>query len=574
MKYIRLNLLLIAFSFISSYAYSQEDSKNRMIREEPKVRFAVLADRTGGEDRGIFKKIIGQMNTLSPDFVVSIGDVIDGYTTDESYLNRLWNEFDSLTQTIKVPFYIAPGNHDVSNSWMEAQWRKRFGCTYQAVDVSDNLFLFLNTDDGGTSRISQQQIDYFRHCLNKYSKEGWIYIFMHRPLWKYEEKSGYEKIEELLRSRDNVIVFSGHEHHYVMNNREGRKYYMLSTSGGGNNLRSNSLGEFHHFFFVTMDKTGPQVSNILLNGIAPESIVNEENEKTVSVMRNQSWFYLEPTLLQDRKQREVSTQLVLSNDATVPVRIKGKLPFLPAIQFSPSEIDTIIPAQSKGTILLNLLNGSKTDLLDFPIKISLEAGTNMAKEDSEIVTHLEKIWELDVPRVIQTSLEDEWINVRPGYIQEDWDWKGDSDGKFRFSLSSDQHNLILKINAFDDHLIFYPNEPQRLQDKFFVKIVSADDRESDNFVSVICVDGNSFLDDNYKRVERIKGNVSHADGRLSAKLIIPKQLLGSKYNRIRLNIGFMDHDNELNTKPSVLWWNTLWNTKQENKHSGFFLLNN
>lgn len=574
MKHAHFHLLLLIGLLMSSYSYSQKHNKNRLAKAESKVRFVVLADRTGGEDRGIFKEVVDQMNTLCPDFVVSVGDVIDGYTTDQFYLNNLWSEFDSLTTAIKVPLYIAPGNHDVSNPWMENQWKKRFGCTYQAVDVNDDLLLFLNTDDGGASCISQQQVDYFRHALNEYKKEGWIYLFMHRPLWKYGDKGGYEKIEELLQHAKNVIVFSGHEHHYVMNNREGRRHYMLSTSGGGNNLRSNSLGEFHHFFFVTMDKEEPTVSNILLNGVVPERIVNELNETTVSVMRNESWFHLKPTLLQAHKQKEVSTQLLLNNDAAVSIRIRGKLPSISSIQFAPSEIDTVLPAQSKATIKLSMLNSAGVNLLSAPIKIALEASAKVEQDAPEIVTRLEKEWVVDVPRIIQSQTTPEWINVRPGYIKEDWDWKGDDDGRFCFALSANQRNLILEINAIDDQLILHPNDPQRLQDKLFVKIASGDGEELGKTMHIMCVDGNLFLDDNLQQIKEIKGTVGHSEGKLSAKLILPKHLFGDKCHRIRLNVGFMDHDNELNTKPSVLWWNTLWHTEQENKHSGIFLLNN
>lgn len=574
MKHIRIHILFLIGLWVSNYSFSQEYTKHILAKDNPKVRFAILADRTGGEERGVFNKVIEQINTLSPDFVVSIGDVIDGYTTDESYLNGLWSEFDSLKKAIQVPFYIAPGNHDVSNPWMEKQWKKRFGCTYQALEVNDDLLLFLNTDDGGASCISQQQVDYFRRSLNEYKKNGWIYLFMHRPLWKYGEKGGCEKIEELLLQKKNVIVFSGHEHHYVMNNRNGRKYYMLSTSGGGNNLRSNSLGEFHHFFFVTMDKEEPKVSNILLNGIMSERVVNELNEKTVSVMRNENWFQVKPTLLQDNKQQRVSTQLLLNNDATVSVRIKGKLPFDSLMQFVPSKIDTVIPAQSKATIALSMLNNSGVDLLCTPINISLEACAKVEKDAPEIVTHVNKEWVFDVVRMLQNNAKPDWIDVRPGYIKEDWDWKGDHDGRFRFSFSADKRNLILEIDANDDCLILDSEDPRKLQDKFFVKIASAEGEQLNNAMQIICIDGNVFVDDKFQKLTKIKGTVSHSEGKLNAKLIIPKSLLGNEYHRIRLNVGFMDHDNKLNTKPSVLWWNTLWQTEQENNHSGIFLLNN
>lgn len=566
---------LITFALVGSLnGFSQNLRKTEESFKAPKVRFAILADRTGGESRGVFKEIVSQMNTLCPDFVVSVGDVIDGYTTNELHLTNLWNEFDSLATDIKVPFYVAPGNHDISNGWMEEEWKKRFGQTYRSLSVNDDLFFFLNTEDGKASCISQQQVDYFRHALEEYKKDGWIYLFMHRPLWKYENKDGYEKIEELLGNRQRVLVFSGHEHHYVMNNIDGRRYYMLSTSGGGNNLRNISLGEFHHFFFVTMDKENPTVSSIQLNGIVSDKIVNEKNEKTVSVMRNESWFSIKPTLLQKTNQEKVLTNLQIVNDATIPIRITGKLPSNSQIQFTEEEIDTIVPARTKVSIELTLVNIGRVNLLEQPIRIALEARAKIEDHAPEIVTHLSKIWELDVVRLISKEIKADWINVRPGYIKEDWDWKGDTDGKFSFSFSANEQNLILEIKATDDQLILYPKEPQRIQDKFFVNMTSSVSEEVKKRLNLICMDGDSFFDENYQLIKGIKGTVNHTDVNLNVKIIIPKKMLGNRFDKVRLNIGFMDHDNDLNTKPSVLWWNSLWHSSEENNHSGIFSINN
>src|SRR6516162_6552026 len=42
--------------------------------------FAVVSDRTGAERKGVFPKAVAQLNLLQPRFVVSVGDLIEGYT--------------------------------------------------------------------------------------------------------------------------------------------------------------------------------------------------------------------------------------------------------------------------------------------------------------------------------------------------------------------------------------------------------------------------------------------------------------------------------------------------------------
>src|SRR5262245_46401280 len=44
--------------------------------------FAVVADRTGGPRAGVFEKAVEQLNRLRPAFVLSVGDLIQGYEED------------------------------------------------------------------------------------------------------------------------------------------------------------------------------------------------------------------------------------------------------------------------------------------------------------------------------------------------------------------------------------------------------------------------------------------------------------------------------------------------------------
>src|SRR5210317_221883 len=48
--------------------------------------FAIISDLTGGERPGIFKVAVEQLNMLDPDFVLSVGDLIEGGTEDTNQL--------------------------------------------------------------------------------------------------------------------------------------------------------------------------------------------------------------------------------------------------------------------------------------------------------------------------------------------------------------------------------------------------------------------------------------------------------------------------------------------------------
>src|SRR5262245_56610627 len=41
-------------------------------------QIAVVSDRTGGHRRGVFSRAVQQVNLLQPEFVMSVGDLIEG----------------------------------------------------------------------------------------------------------------------------------------------------------------------------------------------------------------------------------------------------------------------------------------------------------------------------------------------------------------------------------------------------------------------------------------------------------------------------------------------------------------
>ncbi|MEO0732129.1 MAG: hypothetical protein AAFZ52_04805, partial [Bacteroidota bacterium] len=78
---------------------------------EDQFQFAIVTDRTGGLRPGVFSEAVDKLNLLRPPFVMSVGDLITGYTEDLPELNRQWDEFDAMIDRLKMPFFYLPGNH-------------------------------------------------------------------------------------------------------------------------------------------------------------------------------------------------------------------------------------------------------------------------------------------------------------------------------------------------------------------------------------------------------------------------------------------------------------------------------
>jgi hypothetical protein len=248
----------------------------RINRSDEEFTFAIVSDRTGGHRAKIFSRAVEYLNLLQPAFVVSVGDLIEGYTEDVKKLEQEWQEFNSFIARLQMPFFYVPGNHDYANPVQERMWKEKFSQPYYHFLYQDVLFLMVNSDDPPKTQeghISQEQIAYFERVLKANPRVRWTLIFLHRPLWTSSKvaETGWLEFERLLQDRP-YTVFAGHIHRYRRFVRHGRIYYQLATTGGVSKLRGVDYGEFDHVVWVTMKKNGPVLCNILLDGIYTENL--------------------------------------------------------------------------------------------------------------------------------------------------------------------------------------------------------------------------------------------------------------------------------------------------------------
>ncbi|MFW6125294.1 MAG: metallophosphoesterase family protein [Pirellulales bacterium] len=239
-------------------------------------QFAIVTDRTGGHRDAVFRHAVEKLNLLQPEFVLSVGDLIEGGTEDLAEIRTQWEEFTSFVEQLQMPFFYVPGNHDISNLVMSEKWRERFGRRYFHFVYRDVLFLLLNSEDppgqsGG--RLSPEQVAYFKQALAANPDVRWTLVFLHKPMWTYDElpETGWLEIEDALADRP-YTVFAGHKHRYERFVRNGRLYYMLATTGGSSEMRGPAYGEFDHVVWVTMQKEGPVLANLMVEGIFPEDV--------------------------------------------------------------------------------------------------------------------------------------------------------------------------------------------------------------------------------------------------------------------------------------------------------------
>ena len=131
---------------------------------------------------------IDTLNSLQPSFLMCLGDLF--LDMDQTYVDHYRK---SLFSKLKMPFYNAVGNHDVSNGNM---YEKIYGNEFFAFKVQTEYFIVLNTEVNDGS-IKDEQLIYFKDVLAQAQKDNAknIFIFSHRPVWS-ENDSLYSKLFE------------------------------------------------------------------------------------------------------------------------------------------------------------------------------------------------------------------------------------------------------------------------------------------------------------------------------------------------------------------------------------------
>ena len=295
------------------------------MRNDPEAfHFAVVADRTGGARPGVFEEAIRKLNLLQPEFVMSVGDLIQGYSTDRPQIDSQWNEFEGLIKKLEMPFFYVPGNHDCSNPEMTKAWKERFGRTYYSFVYRGVLFVCLNSQDPEMHHIGDAQAKWLEDTLAAHKDVRWTLVFLHSPLWEeaFSKDRGWERVEKALADR-KYTVFSGHFHSYLKQSRNGHLYYTLATTGASSGLRGQAHGEFDQVAWVTMTEAGPVVANLLLEAIQDDAVRTPETRELVRVAGSGQMVSLAPVILAlGNPPDTVRMELVLTNPLAMPVDLK------------------------------------------------------------------------------------------------------------------------------------------------------------------------------------------------------------------------------------------------------------
>lgn len=552
-------------------------------------QFAIVTDRTGGLRPGIFKEGIERLNLLQPEFVMSVGDFIPGYTTDQEELARQWDEFEGMVDELDMPFFYVPGNHDLTNEVMLEIWKKRFGPTYYHFIYKDVLFLCLNSEDqlrgSGRGSISDDQYEYTQKVLADHPEVKWTLVFLHQPLWSQNDPKRWPDIEKLLAGRQHS-VFAGHVHRYTKWERNDAKYFTLATTGGGSRLRGAQLGEFDHVSWVSMTTNGPILANIELEGIWNEDVVTADVRSYISQIQDLRKVRFSPHFAEGTFENG-SMEVSITNDADVPMKVKLSSDFSwdlnayfeePVMEVAPNSVATTqLFMTARKPKAVELIRG-------IPINVHLalqqEKGPDLAVPFQYQVKPLAKYDLVKMKQVVSVD----------GAVK---DWKRwpyqiagvEGDASAEFALSYDDEFLYVAAQVKDDDLVRLAELPADKQDAIAVVIgmdpatvssmSTGQGRYREELFLIINPEKEGLASVPFSRrgvPEGVKVACKATDDGYTLEMAVPIALIqekqGKNWRSIRFNLSVIDFDQDQESQQ--FYFQPDWRGKENFIGSGLF----
>ena len=461
-------------------------------------RFIVVTDRTGEHRDGVFAGAMPKINLVRPEFVVSVGDLIEGYTDDSGVLDREWDEIEGFIDRLDMPFFYVPGNHDMSNAVMAGKWQERFGPSYYHFVYRNVLFVALNSELFGMVHdpksslpgpwTQADQMAFVERVLTENRDVRWTFVLVHQPFWDSQRANpDWRKVEAWLGERPHT-VFAGHFHRYTEHRRGGHQYITLATTGGGSRLRGTVWGEFDHVAHVTMTRQGPVIANLRLDGILPADVVTRELRTLVQELEDA--VVAEPLVGSGRYFQKGTVRFSIANPGARPLDVRAR--FEPSRDLVPDAVEQRVSIEPGGVATLEVPVRARAPrayetLTPARARFQLETqelgGETLAVE-RELAVLPERRFE--VPRVTGGPRIDgdlaEWgrlpiVVEEPGGRYGHGVHRGPEDGSFRFDVRHDEEFLYLAVDVRDDSIVAAPDRVAREQDHVAMSIDARPDPE-------------------------------------------------------------------------------------------------
>lgn len=202
--------------------------------QEPQndFHFSIIGDRTGGARPGVYGRVWREISLLHPDFVISVGDTIEGgndatAATQWDQVAAIWRKYEHF------PLYLTPGNHDIWSPRSEEIWREKTGRQpFYSFNYQDAHFVVL--DNSRQETLSDEQLNFLEADLQQNADRSPKLVFFHRPFWIPYVMLHFNtaRLHRVCKKYGVGWVISGHGHQLASYALDGVHYLEIGSSGG------------------------------------------------------------------------------------------------------------------------------------------------------------------------------------------------------------------------------------------------------------------------------------------------------------------------------------------------------
>jgi hypothetical protein len=241
--------------------------------------FAVLGDRTGGAEEGVFEQAVQDVEFLAPDLVMTVGDLIEGYLPDSAAIEAEWAYAIGLLDAAGIPYHLTPGNHDIWDAQSRRIYARRFGSPDTAFVFKNTLFVILDVStEYKAGDLAEARIKWLEGVLSKADRYANTLVFYHKPFWCEDFSFGRpNRLHDIFRRYGVDAVFTGHYHRTFYTERDNIRYFGVSSSGGSLPPGGRQKGCFYSYLLARID--GDSLEVRLLEpgfGMAPDVVTLED----------------------------------------------------------------------------------------------------------------------------------------------------------------------------------------------------------------------------------------------------------------------------------------------------------
>ena len=195
-------------------------------------RFVILGDRTGGALRGAYAEAWREANNDHPDFVITVGDTIEG--GDDNSVDAEWRHVEEIIAPYrKYQLFLVPGNHDIWSAH-SAQAYQKYSNRPPQYSFNYRRAHFTILDNSQTETLSTKELSFLKDDLEANNSQSLKFVFFHRPFWLMNVllKNPKFPLHELALRYGVRYIICGHLHEMLCFDLGPVTYISMASSGG------------------------------------------------------------------------------------------------------------------------------------------------------------------------------------------------------------------------------------------------------------------------------------------------------------------------------------------------------